>query len=284
MLSIRSLTPKSFFAKAALIWTLLFAIPALAPPTDQNAPVNLGPKKAQAIGIPFSDITQIFGHMGNFGQMLQQISELRREYQMISDNFKALGELANVTFGIETGLTKFFTRLDQSVASNFDPVLGLARSSISEDANVNDLYGGFKQFFNFSEGSGSIGEKIRDAGKFSTEMMWDAFTEPGKSRKQIESIHDRVSKIRDCVEQAKGRKSVQGCMTNLEAMGITQMGRIERAIAKQTALMATQGIDSEVAKEHRREAMQHLREKGRENVEDYLSQQDTDYSRIPRLN
>lgn len=281
MLSIRSFTPKSFVAKAALIWTLLFAIPALAPPTDQNAPVNLGPKKAQAIGIPFSDITQIFGHMGNFGQMLQQISELRREYQLISDNFKALGDLAS-SFGINTGLKKFFNDLDKRIRRNFDPVLGLSRS-LEENYDLSSMTDNYKQFFDFT-GSAPIGQRIKDAGGMAADMMWSGFTEPGKARKQIESIHNRVRQMRKCVDNAKGEQSIQGCMTNLKAMGVTQMGRIERAIAKQTALLASQGIDSEVAQKHRHQAMQHLREKGRQNVEDYLSNQDTDYSRIPRLN
>jgi hypothetical protein len=229
----------------------LFSAAQVAPPAHVEGPneepiVQVGPKAVQASGFPTIDIGQIFGHIGSFAQGLDQIASLREKYELIRSNFK---RLANIT-GWDP-LDNFFKPIDDFLQNNFDPMFAVARAGYNAWEGMRDTYYDFKQ----NAGSGSLKERAKQAGKFTVEMAKDVFTDPAKTDTMLADMEDKIDKAQQCIEEAKGNMSMNNCISHIQSLGVQQMGRVERAIAKQSALIAAQGLNDKTSERHRQKLL-----------------------------
>lgn len=245
-------TPNAFASRVSVL-LLVFSIPLFAPqaPDGDGLPVPGTPKVAEASGIPTIDIGQIFGHLGNFGQMIQNISELRAQYELVRDNFRLI---SNIT-GWD-GLNSFFKPIDDWLVSTFDPIIAGARSGLKIWNGVKEEY-----FTDDKSNRESTQEMLKDAGKFTYNLGKDIFMEPAKANERLEKINSTVEDVRKCLNKSSGRQQTQGCIAALHQLGIKQMNQVQGAIARQSALIASQGLHSAAARRQRQNIVEILREK-----------------------
>lgn len=266
-------------ASRVSVLLLVFSLPLFAPqsPDGDGLPVPGTPKVAQASGIPTVDIAQVFGHLGNFGQMLSQISEIRAQYELVRDNFRIISKIT----GWE-GLNSFFKPIDKWLTKTFDPIIAGARAGLNTWNSVKETY------FNDDKGSNkdaTLQERLKDAGRFTYNLGKDVFMEPAKANKRLSMIEDRVKDVKDCLGEAKGRKQTSGCMAALHQMGVTQMTQVQKAIAKQTALIASRGMNSQAAKRHRRGIVELLRQQQQSIIrKKIIKKKNQVYQTTPRRN
>lgn len=242
--------PRKTFSKVLLVLSL-FALPQIAPPSGNgdDAVLNLGPKAAEAQFLT-QDIAQVFGHIGNFGQMLDQIGQLRKQYQTIRDNFKKIGGIASA-LGFDLKIDDFFAPIDKVVNDNFDKAFAIASLSENTWDSLTRKYGNISS----GDAASSASEQLRDAGKFTKKLATDFVKEPKAANKKLTMLQKRVEASQDCMQAAKGNLQVSSCMQSMQAAGVKSLGRLEAAVAKQTALLA-QGkantINARVARERLR--------------------------------
>lgn len=269
-------TPNTLVSRVSVL-LLVFSIPLFAPqaPDGDGSALPGAPKVAEASGIPTVDIGQIFGHIGNFGQMLHQISEIRAQYELVRDNFRKIAAMT----GWE-GLNSFFKPIDQWLQNTFDPIIGGARAGLNAWNQVKSEY--------FNDGGpnfSSLGETLKDAGKFTYNLSKDVFMEPAKANKRLSMIEDRVKDVKDCIGDSKGQQQTAGCMAALHQMGVTQMTQVQKAIAKQSALIASQGMNSQAAKRHRRSLVEMLRQQQQATIrKEIIKKKNQVYQETPRRN
>lgn len=226
----------------------LFSAVQVAPPMQAEGPneesiVQVGPKAVQATGFPTMDISQIFSDIAEFAQNLDKIAQLRQDYELVRSNFK---RLANITGWDQ--LNDFFKPIDDFMQNTFDPMFAVARAGHNAWEGMRDTYYDYKE----NAGSGSLKERAKQAGKFTVEMAKDVFTEPAKTDTMLADIENKVNKAQQCIEEAKGNMSMNNCISHIHSLGIQQMGRVERAIAKQSALIAAQGLNDKTSERHRK--------------------------------
>lgn len=268
------LTRKSLLTKVLFIW-MLMAVPALSPPADKG-PVNLGPKTVQANGIPTVDIGQIFGHLSNFASMLTQISQIRRQYQLVRDNLRTLSNITGWN-----ALNDFFKPIDSFIQNNFDPIFAVSRLGYEGFKNLQKEY---YEFQGGNDGNLSLSQQSQNAAKFTVQMFKDTFSEPAKAAEKIDGLQQKIQKANDCVSAAKGNKSMQHCLTHLKSLGVRQMSDIQRTIAKQTALIASRGLNDKVTRLHRQRAFDDIKRGVRNGTLDQLTNQPPNYTELPRRN
>lgn len=265
MTRLLSFRPKTFLARLALILAL-FGLPAISPPLADDPSETMlpgGPETVQAGGIPTIDIGQIFGHLTNFAQMLDQVSQIRKQYNLVRDNFRTLASITGWD-----ALDSFFKPIDDFFASTFDPVFEVARLG----------YGGWKSlrddYYDYEKGSmsgKSLQKQVTHAGSMTMEMLKDTFTEPAKANRKLDSLQAKIQHVNSCIEEAaKGNLSARQCQAHLESLGVRQMGQIEKALAKQTALIAAQGLNDRATIRHRREVLGRLRDRARQETFDFV--------------
>jgi hypothetical protein len=244
----------------------IFALPALSPPSPDNPSEALlpgAPETAQAF-IPMSDISQIFGHLAKFAQGVEKISQVREEFNMVRDNFKKINQIAGSAFGVNLGLEKFLAPFDKFMKNTFDPILGLTKLTTNELLKMREDYTNMNSGKNQGR---SLSEQGQMAGEWTLSLMKEMVTDPGKANDRLQMINNTVRKVNECVtEHAKGSQSFKQCQSMLEQAGLRQMGQIERAITRQTMLLASQGMDSRAAKRQREALMEVLMNNARQET------------------
>lgn len=259
-----SLRPQTFVARLALILALM-GLPAISPPSADDPSETMlpgGPQTVQAGGIPTIDIGQIFGHLSNFAQMLDQISQIRKQYNLVRDNFRTLASITGWD-----ALDDFFKPIDDFFASTFDPVFEVARLGYDGWQSLRDNY------YDYEKGGSSdmsLQKQFERAGSMTYQMMLDTFTEPAKANRKLDSLQAKVQQVNACFEEAaKGNLTASQCQAHLKSLGVRQMGQIEKALAKQTALIAAQGLNDKATIRHRRKVLRQLRDRSREQTFDF---------------
>ena len=241
------------FSKVLLILALMSAM-QVAPPTSYNgdggSSIGLGPKKAQAL--PDIDFQQLSGHITSIGNLWKNILQLRQQYQLIRNNFRQLSTLVGSITGWE-GLDSFFGPIDQFVNETLDPIIAYS------NLGVNTLEALSKEFNSMNTGNNadeSSASQMEDQQKFSLETVKRFFTEPSAVNKRLSKLNDMAQSASDCIQQAQGNLQLKQCFSTLKAVTGKKVGAVTRALARQSALVAQDGISSRMAAQHRRKMAQ----------------------------
>jgi hypothetical protein len=270
-------TPKSLVSRVSVL-LLVFSIPLFAPSSPEgDAYLPGAPTTAQAI-IPTTDITQVFGHLGQFGAALDQIAKIRSQYELVRDNFRKISQIT----GWEP-LNDFFKPVDDFLDSTFDPAFGAMRT-LSDSKMLDHMETTFKTYFT-DEGPGTTEENKKNMTEYALKMGKSMLMEPAVANNVLTDIQERKKSIDKCISNSKGRKSMNHCMAELETMGLVQNTRLNRALARQTALIATQGLKGDAAQKQRREIVNILRDQTHQEIFKIVSKKKTEaYQSTPRMN
>lgn len=265
-----SFYPRSQVAKLLVILALCTA-PLVAPPGDDGEPLVPGTPKAAQAGFPTIDIAQVFGHLSRFSQLLTTVNEVRKQVELYKDNFIKLADMA----GVE-GVEELFSPVTE-VLDTVTPYMETLEGGVNVLMNQRD------EFYEMTNGNESPGEKIDDMKKYTTEIAKDFVLEPGKTNDRLESVQNKIQTIRqDCLGKAKGRASMRQCMAQLQTLTTRQITNLEKALARQTALIAGQGLDSDAATQHRENVWEALKVDLRNNRLEYFLENDPSYARVPK--
>ena len=235
----RSIQTKKIIPKIILVLILITGT-QIAPPCSvgtSNHSITVGPKTTKAFSlIPISkiDFFQLFGHTGQVGNFITKIVELREDYKMIRDNFR---QISGVVEGITGwgGLDSFFAPVDNFINQRFDPVFALTTFTVDQLEALSKEYNEVNTGNNAGESSAS---QFEDHANFAFESMKSFFTEPANVNDRLSRLNEKVLAARDCIKAAKGELQSKQCAASIRAVKGQKVGQAQKAMARQTAMMA----------------------------------------------
>lgn len=246
----------------SLFFTILLSGLLLAPLADRRPEAtSSSPSQVEAVeaGWPTFDVANLIQGLQTFYQIKQQVDQAVEQYQMLRKNFAIVSELTGWD-----GLDSMFETVDGVVSQyqiwsrRTDVAAGAAQTIrdrfLPEDGKLGEVNIG-------KLGSGLSVENINFFNEEKRKSFKEQLLQAGKSLKDMKKTNERLQKVRQCADAAKGSLSATRCMINVGILQANELSTLKGEIVRQGMYTALRGNSDYLTRRHRSKIRERLEQK-----------------------